>query len=279
MQKCFAAGTCRYLCRTRCLIAFLCLLCRPRCEPAEGSFKLTEHVVRHVNETAILNEAAEAAAASVKDRTAAQLASVMKALATVRWFQVNCPNSAALLAVSKYIKTREVKKGEVLFEHGANANSMYVVFSGTILLELGGKTVARLGSGATVGERALMGDMDELMENVDDQYGSDSDQEDDLDASKRYCTATATCATVVGRLRKEKFYGVPNRRLGEGMHGGAEGLLLSYKRVSLRCFSLVHHNWFHWFIVLCILIQAVVLGLETTVSQVHTATLSVSVLA
>ena len=262
----------RYLCHTCCLLTStvcvcVCLLCRAKCEPSEGAFKLTEHVVRHINETAILNAAAEAAAVSMKERTPAQLTTIRKALATVRWFQVNCPNEAALLSVSKYVKKKTLKEGEVLFNHGANANSMFVVFSGTILLkdQARGKTVARLGSGATVGERALMGDMDELMENVDDQYGSDSDQEDDIEASKRYTTAIATCDTVVGRLTKEKFYSVPNRRLGEGSHGGATGLVLSYKKVSLKCFSLVHENWFHWFIVACILVQAIVLGLETTV--------------
>ena len=237
------------------------------CVPATASYNLTEHIVWHESETEILADAAEAAAVPPKQRTPAQLAAVSKSLQTIRWFQVNCPNTSALLQVSKYVKKKELAEGDVLFEHGANANSMYVVFSGTILLQQSsGKIVARLGSGATVGERALMGDMDELMENVDDQFGSDSDQEDDIDASKRYCKAVAQTDAVVGRLSRGKFYNVPNRRAGAS-GGDVTGLVLQYKRISLRTFSLVNEDWFHWVIIVCILVQAVVLGLETTVKN------------
>ena len=160
---------------------------------------------------ALLDDAAAAAAVPPKERTPADLQAVAGVLESIRWFQVNCRFKTALLKLSKYIKRKQYATGEVLYEHGANARSMYVVLSGSVVLQQpGGKVVARMGAGATLGERALMGDMDELMENVRDEYGSDSDQEAEVinDASKRYCTALATSELWLADFWRDKFYSI-----------------------------------------------------------------------
>eukprot|EP01043_Picozoa_sp_COSAG02_P028175 COSAG02_NODE_1696_length_11261_cov_132.993639_7_plen_1022_part_00 len=238
------------------------------CAPTSKFYKLTEHMAQMAIDVTLLADAAEVMTAPPKERTQADLRIVARVLESIRWFQVNCPSSDALLQVSKYVKQKQYAAGEVLYEHGAKARSMYIVLSGSVVLQQpGGKVVARMGAGATLGERALMGDMDELLENVTDAYGSDSDQEAEIDGSKRYCTAVATSDAVVGRLTREKFYSVPNRRSGTAAGAGASvtGVMLGYKKKSLVAYRVANEDSFHWVILGCILIQAAVLGLETTV--------------
>lgn len=231
----------------------------PNCSPESKLYDLTEHVVLHTVEADHLAEAAEVAAVPPDERSDSQLQAVCKVLQSIRWFEINCSNPTALAQVSKCVKQKFVAKDDVLYTHGANAKSMFIVFSGNVLLKQpGGKVVARMGAGATLGERALMGDMDELMDDID----LDSDNEYEIDASKRYCTAVATCDTVVGRLGRKEFLRIPNRRLGAA---DTTGCMLTYKTYSLHAYNMVNQDWFHWTILVCILIQGIVLGLETTV--------------
>ena len=234
--------------------------------PTESAFPLGAHVVREAHETRMFADAAEAAGTKAKEKTDEQLAAISKCLETIRWFAVNCSNSAARLHVAKYVRRKELKKGSTLFKEGASANSMYVVFSGTLEVRQNGKCVARLGSGATVGERALMGDMDELMENEEDLYGSESEKEDDLDGSVRYSTAVASTDVVLGHLTAKKFYSVPDRRRAKGS-AEHSGCAIAYKRLSLRAFALNGAKGFHLCILCCILLQAVALGFETRVED------------
>eukprot|EP01043_Picozoa_sp_COSAG02_P009093 COSAG02_NODE_303_length_25213_cov_126.386199_16_plen_1132_part_00 len=237
------------------------------CAPASKFYNLTHHVAKTALDQALLSSAAEVAAVSPEKRTPADLQAIANVLELIRWFQVNCPNPHALLQVAKCVKRKLCVPNEVLYDHGANARSMYIVLSGSVILQQpSGKVVARMGAGATLGERALMGDMDELMETVDDGYGSDSDQDDNIDSSRRYCTAVAISDAVVLRLTKEKFFNISNRR-SENAGGSAvvTGWMYTYKKQSLKAFRLANEDWFHWAVLVCILIQAVVLGLETTV--------------
>lgn len=234
------------------------------CDSASKFYNLTEHAVELTADKTLLDNAAEAAAVAPEERTSVQLHAVCDMLETIQWFQINCPNREARLKVSKHVERCRFSKGEVLYDHGSKANSMFIVFHGNVVLrDPDGKAVARMGAGATLGERALMGNMDKLMENMS---GPDSDNEDDIDASKRYCTAIATSDTVVGQLTRKDFYSVSNRRAGSAdAAASATGLMLVYKKASLKAFSLSNEDGFHWVVLGCIMIQAVVLGLETTV--------------
>ena len=234
------------------------------CTPACKFYKLTEHAVELGADKTLLDNAAQAAAVAPEERTSSQLRAVCDMLETIQWFQINCPNREALLKVSKHVTHHRFAKGQVLYDHGSKANSMFIVIDGNVVLEdPDGKAVARMGAGATLGERALMGNMDKLMENMS---GPDSDKEDDIDASKRYCTAIATSDTVVVQLTRKAFYSVPNRRVGSAdAVASATGVVLRYKKISLKAFNLSNTDGFHWLVLGCIMIQAVVLGLETTV--------------
>lgn len=238
-----------------------------QCDPASKFYNLTEHVANMALDEALLASAAEVAAVLPKERTLADLQAIANVLESIRWFQVNCPNAQALLQVAKCVTQKQYATDEVLYDHGASARSMYIVLSGSVILrQPSGKVVARMGAGATLGERALMGDMDALMETVDDGYGSESDQEDNIDSSRRYCTAVAISDTVVLRLTKQQFYSISNRRSG---NAGASAVVASWthtwQKLSLKAFRLTNEDWFHWAVLVCIVIQAVVLGMETTV--------------
>jgi CRP-like cAMP-binding protein len=53
---------------------------------------------------------------------------------------------------------RRVARGELLVEQGAPGHELYVLLDGVFDVEIGGEVVAQVGSGAVLGERAVLGD-------------------------------------------------------------------------------------------------------------------------
>lgn len=54
--------------------------------------------------------------------------------------------------------TAHYGKGEIVFDHGQKCLAMYLIHLGSVSVSVGGKEIARLGSGSHFGEMALIDD-------------------------------------------------------------------------------------------------------------------------
>ncbi len=60
--------------------------------------------------------------------------------------------------IAAVLKVQDYADDQVLFEQGTPAEGMYVVRSGAVAIEIGGKTVATLEQGSVFGEMGLLND-------------------------------------------------------------------------------------------------------------------------
>jgi CRP-like cAMP-binding protein len=66
--------------------------------------------------------------------------------------------ATAILHEGALLVRRRVARGETLVEQGESARDLFVLLDGVFHVEIDGEVVAEVGSGAIVGERALLGD-------------------------------------------------------------------------------------------------------------------------
>jgi hypothetical protein len=66
--------------------------------------------------------------------------------------------ATALLDEGAKLVRRRVARGETLVDQGHHGDDLYVVLDGVLDVEIDGRPVAQVGSGAVLGERAILGD-------------------------------------------------------------------------------------------------------------------------
>ena len=66
--------------------------------------------------------------------------------------------ATAILHEGALLVRRRVARGETLVEQGESGRDLFVLLDGVFHVEIDGEVVAEVGSGAIVGERALLGD-------------------------------------------------------------------------------------------------------------------------
>lgn len=71
----------------------------------------------------------------------------------------NSFSTQALAQLAKKFRGRTLKKDEILFKEGDVERTMYVIFSGEIMIHKAGKSIAVRGSGEYIGEMALIESM------------------------------------------------------------------------------------------------------------------------
>jgi CRP-like cAMP-binding protein len=183
-----------------------------------------------------------------------QNALLLQLLQGIHWFYVHCPNPAALRQVANLLSSHQVKKNTVLFKQGDKADKMYIVLEGEVTIHVGGSMTARLGVGATLGERALRSPGD-----------TDYDETDVV----RYTTVKTVTDCICAVVARDEYVQIADRALveGETVDGVAEDTVASYRRMSLQIFEICESRCFHFSILFCICLAALLLGIEVTLYE------------
>ena len=202
-------------------------------------------------ETRLFEDAARAIRRTL-ERSAADNESIRTCLSNVHWVTENCVNSDALTALVSIAQCEVFEENQQVFKSGGDADKAYIILQGDVKLIVEGQPVSSwLGLGGICGERALSDD------SATAAHGHV------LQKRTRTITVETVSACVMAVIDRAQFLAIPNRMAVNepDLHPSAARRYVTF---SLQVHDFVMNQQFRRLIWACIVVAAVVAGVEAT---------------